>query len=60
MGVAVLTLVAVMVMKAVAGKIYEDCKVGIWLAVIAVVFLTGMVITAIFEKIALIPVLLLL
>lgn len=60
MGVAVLMLVAVKVIKAVAGKIYEDCKVGIWLAVIAVLFLTGMVISAVFEKIALIPVLLLL
>lgn len=59
MGVALLTLAALLVMKTVAGKIYDDCKVGIWVAMIAIVVVTGMVITAVFDKVSLIPVLLL-
>ncbi len=59
MGIAIIVLLAVLLMKALAGKLYSDCKVGIWLAVITIVVMTGMVITVIFDKVSLIPVLLL-
>lgn len=60
MGIAIIALLAVLLMKAIAGKLYSDCKVGIWLAVITIVVMTGMVMTVIFDKVSLIPVLLLL
>ncbi len=60
MGIAIIVLLAVLLKKALAGKLYSDCKVGIWLAVITIVVMTGMVITVIFDKVSLIPVLLLL
>ena len=60
MGIAIIALLAVLLMKAIAGKLYSDCKVGIWLVVITIVVMTGMVITVIFDKVSLIPVLLLL
>ena len=37
MGVAVMTVLALAILKALAGKIYADCKIGIWLTVITVV-----------------------
>ena len=57
MGVAVMTVLALAILKALAGKIYDDCKIGIWLTVITVVVLTGWLISAIFDKISLIPIL---
>lgn len=60
MGIAIIVLLAVIIMKAIAGKLYNDCKVGIWLAVITIVVMTGMVITVIYDKVSLISVLLLL
>ena len=57
MGVAVMTVLALAILKALAGKIYDDCKIGIWLTVITVVVLAGSLISAIFDKISLIPIL---
>ena len=57
MGVAVMTVLALAILKALAGKIYDDCKIGIWLTVIAVVLLAGWLVSAIFDKISLIPIL---
>lgn len=57
MGVAVMTVLALAILKALAGKIYDDCKIGIWLTVITVVVLSGWLVSAIFEKISLIPIL---
>lgn len=57
MGVAVMTVLALAILKALAGKIYDDCKIGIWLTVITVVVLTGWLVSAIFDKISLIPIL---
>ena len=57
MGVAVMTVLALAILKALAGKIYDECKIGIWLTVIAVVVLAGWLISAIFDKISLIPIL---
>ena len=57
MGVAVMTVLALAILKALAGNIYDDCKIGIWLTVITVVVLTGWLVSAIFDKISLIPIL---
>lgn len=57
MGIAVMTVLALAILKALAGKIYDDCKIGIWLTVITVVVLTGWLVSAIFDKISLIPIL---
>ena len=57
MGIAVMTVLALAILKALAGKIYDDCKIGIWLTVITVVVLSGWLVSAIFEKISLIPIL---
>ena len=57
MGVAVMTVLALAILKALAGKFYDECKIGIWLTVITVVVLTGWLISAIFDKISLIPIL---
>ncbi|SDC29904.1 hypothetical protein SAMN04487864_104246 [Succiniclasticum ruminis] len=57
MGVAVMTVLALAILKALVGKIYADCKIGIWLTVITVVVLTGWLVSAIFDKISLIPIL---
>ena len=59
MGVAVMTFLALAILKALAGKIYADCKRGIWLTVITVVLLASWLISAIFDKISLIPIFLL-
>ena len=57
MGVAVMTVLALAILKGLAGKIYDDCKIGIWLTVITVVVLAGWLVSAIFDKISLIPIL---
>ncbi len=57
MGVAVMTVLAFVILKALAGKIYADCKISIWLTVIAVVVLASWLASAIFDKISLIPIL---
>jgi len=57
MGVAVMTVLALAILKALVGKIYADCKIGIWLTVITVVVLAGWLVSAIFDKISLIPIL---
>ncbi len=59
MGVAVMTFLALAILKALAGKIYADCKLGIWLTVITVVLLAGWLLSAVFDKISLIPIFLL-
>ena len=41
MGVAVMTVLALAILKALAGKIYAECKIGIWLTVVTVVVLAG-------------------
>ena len=57
MGVAVMTVLALAILKALAGKIYAECKIGIWITVITVVVLAGWLVSAIFDKISLIPIL---
>ena len=59
MGVTVLTVLAALVLKAIAVKVYDDCKVGIWIAIIVTVLLGGWLLTVILDKISFIPVLLL-
>ena len=59
MGAAVMTVLALAILKALAGKIYAECKIGIWLTVITAVVLAGWLISAIFDKISLIPIFLL-
>ncbi len=59
MGVTVLTVLAALVLKAIAVKVYDDCKVGIWIAIIITVLFGGWVLTAIWDKISFIPVFLL-
>ena len=60
MGVAVMTVLALAILKALVGKIYAECKIGVWVTVITVVVLVGWLISAIFDKISLIPIFLLL
>ena len=60
MGVAVMTVLALAILKALVGKIYAECKIGIWLTVITIIVLAGWLISAIFDKISLIPIFLLL
>ena len=57
MGVAVMTVLALAILKVLAGKIYAECKISIWLTVITVVVLAGWLVSAIFDKISLIPIL---
>jgi hypothetical protein len=57
MGVAVMTVLALAILKALAAKFYAECKIGIWLTVITVVVLAGWLVSAIFDKISLIPIL---
>jgi hypothetical protein len=56
MGVAVLTVLALAILKALAGKIYAEFKIGIWLTLITTVVLAGWLVSAIFNKISLIPI----
>ena len=59
MGVTVLTVLAALVLKAIAVKVYDDCKIGIWVVIIVTVLFGGWLLTAILAKISFIPVLLL-
>ena len=57
MAITVMTLLAALVLKAIAVKVYDDCKVGIWIAIIITVLFGGWLLTAILGKISFIPVL---
>ena len=59
MAITVLTVLAALVLKAIAVKVYDDCKVGIWIAIVLTVLLGGWLLTTILDKIAFIPVFLL-
>ncbi len=59
MGAVVMMLLLTVILK-MAGKIYADCKISIWLTMIVTVVLAGWLISVIFDKILLIPFLLLL
>ena len=59
MGVTVLTVLAALVLKAIAVKVYGDCKIGIWIAIVVTVLLGGWLLTTILSKVSFIPVLLL-
>ena len=59
MGVTVLTVLAALVLTAIAVKVYDDCKIGIWIVIIVTVLFGGWLLTAILAKISFIPVLLL-
>ena len=56
MGVTVLTVLAALVLKAIAMKVYDDCKIGIWIAIIITVLFSGCLLTTILSKISFIPV----
>ena len=58
MAITVFTILAALVIKKVAQTVYDDCKVGIWITGILVAVLAALIISAIFDKISLIPVLL--
>ncbi len=59
MGVTVLTVLAALVLKVIAMKVYDDCKIGIWVAIIITVLFSGWLLTTILSKISFIPVFLL-
>jgi hypothetical protein len=59
MAITVLTVLAALVLKAIAVKVYDDCKVGIWIAIILTVLFGGGLLTTILDKISFIPVFLL-
>lgn len=59
MGVTVLTVLAALVLKAIAVKVYDDCKIGIWIVIIVTVLFGDWLLSAILAKISFIPVLLL-
>ena len=59
MAITVLTVLAALVLKAIAVKVYDDCKVGIWIAIIITVLFGGWLLTTILDKISFIPVFLL-
>lgn len=59
MGVTVLTVLAALVLKAIAMKVYDDYKIGIWIAIIIAVLFSGWLLTTILSKISFIPVFLL-
>ena len=58
MAITVFTLLAALAIKKIVQSVYDDCKVGIWITGVLVAVLTALIISAIFEKISLIPVLL--
>jgi len=60
MGAVVMMLLLTVILKMLAEKIYADCKISIWLTMIVTVVLAGWLISVIFDKILLIPFLLLL
>ena len=59
MGVTVLTVLAALVLKAIAVKLYDDYKIGIWIAIVVTVLFGGWLLTTILSKVSFIPVLLL-
>lgn len=59
MAITVFTILAALVIKKVAQTIYSDCKTGIWITVVLVTVLAALLISAVFNKISLIPILLL-
>lgn len=59
MAITVLTVLAALVLKAISVKVYDDCKVGIWVAIILTVLFGGWLLTTILDKISFIPVFLL-
>ena len=58
MGITVLTVLAALVLKAIAMIVYDDYKIGIWIAIILTVLFGGWFLTVILSKIAFIPVVL--
>ena len=59
MAITVLTVLAALILKAIAVKVYDDCKVGIWIAIVITVVIGGWLLTTILDKISFIPVFLL-
>lgn len=59
MGVAVLTVLTALVLKAIAVKVYDDCKIGIWIAIVVTVLFGGWLLSTVLDKISFIPVFLL-
>ena len=59
MGVTVLTVLAALVLKAIAVKLYDDYKIGIWIAIVVTVLFGGWFLTTILSKVSFIPVFLL-
>ena len=59
MGVTVLTVLAALVLKAIAVKVYDDSKIGIWIAIVVTVLFGGWLLTTILSKVSFIPVFLL-
>jgi hypothetical protein len=57
MAITVLTVLAALILKAIAVKVYDDCKIGIWIAIIITVLVGGWLLTTILDKISFIPVL---
>lgn len=58
MGITVLTVLAALVLKAIAMIVYDDHKIGIWIAIILTVLFGGWLLSLILSKIAFIPVVL--
>lgn len=59
MGVTVLTVLAALVLKAIAIKLYDDFKIGIWIAIVVTVLFGGWLLTTILSKVSFVPVFLL-
>ena len=59
MAITVLTVLAALVLKAIAVNVYDECKVGIWIAIIITMLFGGWLLTVIWDKISFIPVFLL-
>ena len=60
MGIPILTVLAALILKAIAVKVYDDCEIGIWIAIIVTVLFGGWLLATVLGKISFIPVLLLL
>ena len=59
MATVALSVLAMFVIKAVAGRIYKDCKAAVWLMVAVTVVLCAALFVTVIGKVALIPVFLL-
>ena len=59
MGVTVLTVLAALVLKAITVKVYDDSKIGIWIAIVVIVLFGVWFLTTILSKVSFIPVFLL-